>query len=108
MKDYKYNLNRLIMETERGLSISAIENMLLENYGIPAPTFRKDRAIEKGSSKSIKDDRLASYAAFFNTTTDKLRNYELSAGKSLKQLKSQTARDTRESVSDSLGLKKRA
>ncbi|WP_299760908.1 hypothetical protein [uncultured Pontibacter sp.] len=107
-KEYKYNLNKLLMETERGLAISTIEKMVTKEYGIPAPTFRKDRAIEKGSSKSIKDDRLACYAAFFNTTTDKLRNYELASNKSLKQLKSQTTKDVKEAVSDAIGLTKRA
>lgn len=107
-KEYKYNLNKFLNGIERGLAIGTIEKMITKNYGIPAVTFRKDRAIEKNSSKSIKEERLAAYAAFFNTTQEKLRNYELPTTKSLKQLKSQTARSLNAELENEIGFRKLA
>lgn len=107
-KEYKYNLNKLLMETERGLPISTIEKMIFDNYGIPAPTFRKDRSIKKDSSKSIKEDRLAYYAAFFNTTVELLRNYQIQFSKSLKDSKVQTSKELKNEVLSEIGLGKKA
>ncbi|MFD3001454.1 hypothetical protein ACFS7Z_13865 [Pontibacter toksunensis] len=107
MEEYKYNLNKLILATEKGLPIKTIEKMLEDNYEIPINTFRKHRAIKKKDERTIREDHLAIYAAFFNTTTEALRNYDLKTDKTLRQLKTQTKKDIKSELKTVLGIKRR-
>jgi hypothetical protein len=97
-KEYKYNLNKILMAMDRSLEIKVIEQMIENAYGIPVSTIRKHRAIPKDSNTAIREDHLAIYAKFFNTTVDALRNYELAIPNTLLKMQKGSKDELRKTV----------
>jgi hypothetical protein len=74
----KYNINKLIDELPRSMTIGAIEKILKKEHGISRDTFYRDR-FKTINENSIPSERLDVYAALFNVPVSDLKNYTVKA-----------------------------
>ena len=72
----KYNLQKLVDLLPRTYTIDRIQEELAKE-GIPARTFRRDKAIVLTEGSEIPGDRLMIYSKFFSVDISELFNYSV-------------------------------
>lgn len=84
---FKYTINKLISDQPRLITVSKIEQILMDEHSISRSTFLRDRNIITDSDQSIPLDRLEVYAALFSVKVDELKNYTTKKVKPLAERK---------------------
>ncbi|MGL6121662.1 MAG: hypothetical protein ACRC1W_01235 [Shewanella sp.] len=89
MAKLKYKIDHHLSLQPRNITMDSIVKVLAE-HGISRDTFYRDRNLTIDDTFSIPSNRLDTYAALLNTTTDDLKNYPAKKIKPLSERKQST------------------